>query len=197
MTVTFSRDMRFTGEAASEEDCMDRQRKNELEQLYKKYAKSLYYFLLKMSGSVHIAEDLVQETFIRATISLSFYTEEDVRAWLFKVARNTYLDEWRKQARRRTIPFAHLFWKDELLSPYGLPEEAIVKQESTEDVQLLLKFLPENYRMILYLREYEQFTYRELQEALDISEGQVKILLHRARKRLAELAKKNGGFRDD
>ncbi|MGE7115155.1 RNA polymerase sigma factor [Lysinibacillus sp. NPDC047702] len=49
---------------------MDRQRMNELELLYKEYAKSLYYFLLKMSGSVHIAEDLVQETFVRATVSL-------------------------------------------------------------------------------------------------------------------------------
>ncbi|MFJ7733759.1 sigma-70 family RNA polymerase sigma factor [Lysinibacillus sp. NPDC097231] len=176
---------------------MDRQRKNELEQLYEKYAKSLYYFLLKMSGSVHIAEDLVQETFVRATISLSFYKEEDVRAWLFKVARNTYLDEWRKQKRRRTIPFAHLFWKDELLSPYGLPEADILMQEVTEDIQSLFNFLPENYRMILYLREYEQFTYHELQEALDLSEGQVKVLLHRARKRLAEIAKKNGGLQDD
>jgi len=181
----------------NEGDGMDRQRKNELEQLYEKYAKSLYYFLLKMSGSVHIAEDLVQETFVRATISLSFYKEEDVRAWLFKVARNTYLDEWRKQKRRRTIPFAHLFWKDEMLSPYGLPEEDFLTQEVAKDVQALLKFLPENYRTILYLREYEQFTYLELQEALELSEGQVKILLHRARKRLEEIVKKNGGFQHD
>jgi len=174
--------------------CMDRQRKNELEQLYQEYAKSLYYFLLKMSGSVHIAEDLVQETFVRATVSLSFYKEEDVRAWLFKVARNTYLDEWRKQKRRRTIPFAQLFWKDDMLSPYGLPEVDILRHEETEDIQSLLKFLPENYRTILYLREY---TYQELQEALELTEGQVKILLHRARKRLAGIIKKNGGFQDD
>ncbi|QDQ00385.1 sigma-70 family RNA polymerase sigma factor [Lysinibacillus fusiformis] len=173
---------------------MDRWRKNELEKLYEKYARSLYYFLLKMSGSVHIAEDLVQETFVRATVSLSFYEEEDVRAWLFKVARNTYLDEWRKQKRRRTIPFAHLFWKDEMLSPYGLPEEDFIVQENVGDVQTLLKYLPENYRTILYLREYEQFTYQELQEALDLSEGQVKIMLHRARKRFVEIVKKNGGL---
>lgn len=80
---------------------MDDGRSNELDNLYRKYTKPLYYFLLKLSGSHQLAEDLVQETFVRATISLSFYQNEDVRAWLFKVARNAYLDEWRRRQRRK------------------------------------------------------------------------------------------------
>lgn len=169
-----------------------RSRKNELEILYRQYAKPLYYFLLKMSGSKELAEDLTQETFVRATISLSEYNREDVRAWLFKVARNVYIDEWRKRQRRKRIPFAELFTKgNEILSPYGLPEEEALKMEEREDLHAFLKFLPEQYRITLYLREFESFSYKEIAEALDLTESQVKVTIHRARKKILQLAKEN------
>lgn len=172
---------------------MDFGRRNELEQLYKKYTKPLYYFLLKLSGSHQLAEDLTQETFVRATVSLSFYEQEDVKAWLFKVARNAYLDEWRRRQRRKWVPFAdYLFGADEIVSPYGLPEDEAIKAEVAEDLQQLMAYLPEQYRTILYLREIEQFSYGEIQEALELSENQVKVTLHRARKRLSQLAEKHG-----
>lgn len=174
-----------------------RSRKNELETLYRQYAKPLYYFLLKMSGSKEIAEDLTQETFVRATISLTQYNQEDVRSWLFKVARNVYIDEWRKRQRRRKIPFLELFSKEhEMLSPYGLPEEEVLKVEAKEDVLTLLNFLPEQYRMSLYLREYESFSYSEIGEALDLTVNQVKVTIHRARKKLAQLAEEQS-WRED
>ncbi|WP_226669868.1 sigma-70 family RNA polymerase sigma factor [Metabacillus litoralis] len=178
---------------------MDFGRKNELDQLYREYAKPLYYFLLKMSGSSHLAEDLTQETFVRATVSLSFYDQGDVRGWLFKVARNAYLDEWRRRQRRRWIPFVStLLQGDDMISPYGMPEEELIQEEENKDLVRLLSYLPEQYRSILYLREYESFSYVEIQEALDLTENQVKVNLHRARKKLAELASRKGwGEKDD
>jgi RNA polymerase sigma factor (SigM family) len=168
-------------------------RSDELDNLYRQYAKPLYYFLLKMSGSPPLAEDLTQETFVRATVSLSLYKQEDVKAWLFKVARNAYLDEWRKQKRRKMIPFADYFLKNtEMISPDGLPEEEVLQAELSEDLQQLLSYLPEKYRMILYLREYERFSYSELEEALDLTESGVKVTLYRARKKLSQLAEKQG-----
>jgi RNA polymerase sigma factor (SigM family) len=176
---------------------MDDGRRNELEHLYRKYTKPLYYFLLKLSGSHQLAEDLTQETFVRATISLSFYQNEDVRAWLFKVARNAYLDEWRRRQRRKWVPFAdYLFSKDEMASPYGLPEDEAIQAETSDDLHQLMTYLPEQYRSILYLREVEMFSYQEIQEALDLTENQVKVTLHRARKRLAQMAEKQG-WKDD
>ncbi|MBP3040552.1 hypothetical protein J9303_13760 [Bacillaceae bacterium Marseille-Q3522] len=73
----------------------------ELDELYRHYAKPLYFYLLKFSGSPQMAEDLKQETFVRATISFSVHHQEKVKAWLFKVARNAYLDEWRKRMRNQ------------------------------------------------------------------------------------------------
>lgn len=165
----------------------------QLENLFRLYAKPLYYYLWKMSGSQHAAEDLTQETFVRATIALDTYDGEEARAWLFKVARNIYIDEWRKRKRRKTIPLIKLFYADdEMISPYGLPEEEILSKELTGDLKELLSFLPEHYRAILYLREVEQFSYEEIQVTLELTENQVKVNLHRARKKLAEIAEKGG-----
>jgi RNA polymerase sigma factor (SigM family) len=169
------------------------ERNEKLDDLYRMYAESLYYYLLRLSGSPTVAEELVQETFFRATLSLHFYKYEEVRPWLYKVARNAYLDEWRKRKRWKWIPF---FEKDEMKSPYGLPEEEMLNLETQEEVKELLDLLPENYRSILYLREFEEFSYQEIQETLDLTESQVKVTLHRARKRLQQLSSETKGEGD-
>lgn len=164
-----------------------------LENLYKQYARPLYYYLLKLSGSEQLAEDLTQETFVRATIKIHSYEGEEVRAWLFKVARNAYIDEWRKQKRRKSIFLLSLFnTKEEMMSPYGIPDESILDKELNQELEDLLKYLPEQYRSIIYLREYEAFSYKEIMDTLLLSEDQVKVTLHRARKRLASIAKQKG-----
>ena len=174
-----------------------RNRTNYLDALYRQYVKPLYFYLLKLCGSTEVTEDLTQETFVRATIYLNTYDDEQARAWLFKVARNVYLDEWRKQHRRKNNPLFQLFLRQkEMVSPYGLPEEELMQQEQTEELDDLLRFLPEQYRSILYLREYQSFSYQEIMEALQLSEEQVKVTLYRARKRLAQLAEKKGWEHD-
>lgn len=168
-----------------------------LENLYKQYAKTLYFYLLRLSGSKQLAEDLTQETFVRATVHLNEYEGEEARAWLFKVARNAYLDEWRKQKRRKTIPFLSIFLsKEDMISPYGIPEDSLLMQETQQQLEDLLGILPEQYRSVIYLREYEEFSYKEIMEALQLTEEQVKVKLHRARKRLSSLAEKKGWYYD-
>lgn len=166
---------------------MSKERNEKLDDLYRRYAKALYYFLLKLSGSPTLAEELVQETFFRATVSLSFYKYEDVKPWLFKVARNTYLDEWRKRQRWKWVPF---YDKGDIKSPYGIPEDEMVNKENSEELGDLLDLLPENYQTIIYLREIAEFSYEDIEEAMELTESQVKVTLHRARKRLKTLAGK-------
>lgn len=169
----------------------------QLEQLFKLYSKPLYYYLWKLSGSSHLAEDLTQETFIRATISLHTYQGEEARAWLFKVARNIYIDEWRKRKRRQSIPLVNMFkLAEKMISPYGLPEEAALAQERKDDLHALFNYLPEHYRTILYLREAAEFSYAEIATAMDLTVDQVKVTLHRARKKLETIAQQKG-WHDD
>ncbi|ALS75807.1 RNA polymerase [Planococcus rifietoensis] len=169
----------------------------QLEQLFKLYSKPLYYFLWKLSGSSHLAEDLTQETFVRATISLHTYQGEQARAWLFKVARNIYIDEWRKRKRRESIPLVNRFKPaEEMISPYGLPEDTALAQEQRDDLNMLFDYLPEHYRTILYLREVAEFSYSEIATAMDLSVDQVKVMLHRSRKKLETIAQQKG-WHDD
>lgn len=163
--------------------------KNEqLEQIYRRYAKSLYYYLLHLCGSPSNAEDLVQETFCKATISLSFNQNQEVQSWLFKVARHAYLDEWRRRKRWEWVPFVETLHQKEILSPYEQPEDYVLSMESKEEVFRLYSRLPENYRTILYLRNEKGLTYKELSDVLGVNENQVKVTLYRARKRIQELA---------
>lgn len=164
-----------------------------LDELYRHFAKPLYFYLLKLSGSPHLAEDLTQETFVRATISLSVHHHENIRAWLLKTARNAYLDEWRKREKRKWIPFSEsLLNQREMISPYGLPEDEMMKVEDQKDVEQLLSYLPETYRSVIYLREIVGLSYAEIQKTLDFTEGQVKVTLHRAKKKLAQLIESKG-----
>ncbi|WP_318246265.1 sigma-70 family RNA polymerase sigma factor [Bacillus sp. PS06] len=169
------------------------QRNEKLDDIYRRYAESLYYYLLRLSGSPTVAEELVQETFFRATVSLHFYKHEEVRPWLYKVARNTYLDEWRKRKRWNWVPF---FEKEEMHSPYGLPLEEALNRETERELKELLDILPENYRTIIYLREFADFSYQEIQETMELTESQVKVTLHRARKRLQQLSGERREFND-
>ncbi|WP_271853259.1 sigma-70 family RNA polymerase sigma factor [Planococcus maritimus] len=172
-------------------------KKQQLEQLFKLYSKPLYYFLWKLSGSSHLAEDLTQETFVRATISLHTYQGEQARAWLFKVARNIYIDEWRKRKRRESIPLINRFKPaEEMISPYGLPEDTALAQEQRDDLNMLFNYLPEHYRTILYLREVAEFSYSEIANTMDLSVDQVKVTLHRSRKKLETIAQQKG-WHDD
>lgn len=169
---------------------MSKKRNEKLDDIYRRYAEVLYYYLVRLSGSPSLAEELVQETFYRATLSLTFYQEEEVRPWLYKVARNAYLDEWRKRQRWKWVPF---FERDDMISPYGSPESEIIEQENRLEVTELLELLPENYRTILYLREFAEFSYEEIQVSMDMTESQVKVNLHRARKKLKQLSGKMKG----
>lgn len=176
---------------------MSEQLHDSLEDLFRHYAKPLYFYLLKMTGSETTAEDLVQETFYRATVSLTVTKMADMRAWLFKVARNAYIDEWRKRSRWKWLPFREEVFRESYISPYGQPLETLLASEMAGDITDLMSYLPENYRTILYLREFEQFSYVELGQALGLTESQVKVTLHRARKRLQQLAEKQGWRRDE
>ncbi|WP_227521418.1 MULTISPECIES: RNA polymerase sigma factor [Bacillus] len=169
---------------------MNKKRRESLDELYRLYAEQLYYYLLKLSGSPTAAEDLVQETFVRATISLHQAEGTSARAWLYKVARNVYLDEWRRKKRWSWVSFFH---DTQMISPYGIPDMEMDRVEDNKMLAELLYRLPENYRSIIHLREIEEMNYDEIAEALDMTEGQVKVTLHRARKKLQQLGENRKG----
>ncbi|MBX6341809.1 MAG: sigma-70 family RNA polymerase sigma factor [Thermomicrobiaceae bacterium] len=158
---------------------------------------ALYRTALRMSGNQADAEDLVQETYLRAFRSLhQFRPGTNLRAWLFKILTNAFINDYRKRARRPMSAslddvedaylYSHLI--DSGIQPNSpLPEEEVLRSITDESVTRALEQLPEEFRSVVLLADVEEFSYREIADILGIPIGTVMSRLHRARRRLRRL----------
>jgi RNA polymerase sigma-70 factor (ECF subfamily) len=154
---------------------------NDVERLFHTYHAHLVRYLTRRLGDRDWAEEVAQETFLRALRQPDPLTNE--RAWLFTVANNLVRDEARKDARRRR----HLQLLREQEAD-AMVEPVSVSLERAQDAAMArqaLDELGERDRLALLMRE-EGLDYNEIAEALELSVGSVGTTLARARRRLAE-----------
>jgi len=156
------------------------------------YAPQLYSAALRMTRNQSDAEDLVQETFLRAYRGFGGFTEgTNLRAWLYRILTNTYINAYRSKQRRPTE--TDLADVEDLYLYKRLPSlDAAHASRSAEDqlfdlltddeVKQALEDLPENFRIAVLLADVEGFAYKEIAEMLDIPIGTVMSRLHRGRK---------------
>lgn len=145
----------------------------------------MYRFALRITGSVHEAEDVVQEVMEKVWKSDEEQAEgvRNWEAWCMTLTRNRSLDKTRSRASRRTSTLDGLIEK---------PAEGYSPAQSAEDhdmanrIRSLMQELPEKQRMVMHLRDIEEQSYEEIAETLQISLDQVKVNLHRARKTIRE-----------
>ncbi len=147
------------------------------------YHPSVYRYAYRLTGSAADAEDLVQQTFLRAQMQLHQLRDvERLGGWLFRIARNCYL-----QTHRRRVPLAASAIElniDEITDP------AVNSPIDSPALQQELDSLPHDYRIVLLMFYFEELAYREIAENLEIPIGTVMSRLARAkrylRSRLAE-----------
>lgn len=144
----------------------------------------LFAFLYRMCGDSHVAEDLLQETFVRAIrASARYRPEASVRTWLFSIAANLVRDRWRRQSRRgENLPL-----DDALLPAPGTPEQQVLHGLETEAVRKALLVLPLEQRSALVLRYYHDLTYEEIAQTLACPIGTVRSRIHNGLGRLKHL----------
>lgn len=131
------------------------------------------------------ADDAAQEVFLKAYARLKdFRRDSAFSTWLYRVASNHCLDELRRDARRRTESLEALTEREapSLQRLLAEPTDAARSLEDAELVRAVLDRLPEDYRLILTLRELEGLEYKELMAALDCTMDSVKAKLQRARR---------------
>ncbi|MCQ6561970.1 RNA polymerase sigma factor [Paenibacillus mendelii] len=166
-------------------------------ELFKAYQPPLYRYLYRTCGSKEAAEELLQETFYRAMLSLRLEDTRLIRAWLYKVARNLMID-WMRRRGKEAEMLRQVELQSTGMSSYPMPEEAYRQELSRSSIAAIMGQLPEHYRTILYLREIEGFSYLELAELLDISLSQVKVNLHRSKTKFKQIAETmEGGERNE
>ncbi|MCU0487048.1 MAG: RNA polymerase sigma factor [Anaerolineales bacterium] len=148
----------------------------------------VFNYVLWLVNDHASAEDLTQETFIRAFQHLRKYRGGSIRAWLLRIAANASLDELRRRKRHTMISLTCFTCEDEevetppwLKDPGSSTEEKIVRQELCECLQQHLNQLPEAYRQAILLVDVLEMDYAEAATAMGIPMGTVKSRLARAR----------------
>jgi RNA polymerase sigma factor (sigma-70 family) len=145
------------------------------------YQQSLHNFAMSFTKNEEDANDLVQDTFLKAIGSHHLYTEgTNLKAWLYTILKNTYLNAYRRTTRRNKV----LEVTDEFLSHQLVLSSATnrgVEQMVSEDITKAMKMLPDMYRTP-FLKFFEGFKYIEIADELNIPIGTVKTRIHIARK---------------
>jgi RNA polymerase sigma-70 factor (ECF subfamily) len=151
----------------------------------------MYSSALRMTRNPADAEDLVQETFLRAYRGFAGFQEgTNLKAWLYRILTNTFINSYRKKQREpKTVPDDNVedwYLYDRLAaqSSEASAEATVLETMPDEDVKAALDALPEAFRMAVLLADVEGFSYKEIAEILDIPIGTVMSRLHRGRRAL-------------
>ncbi len=167
--------------------------------LMDRYYKSVYYLILKMVKNTHDAEDLTIEVFSKVFFNLDMYAEtHSFSTWLFKIASNHSIDFLRrKKNKQRPINIDQPIneetnWFFEIESDTPTPERQLIIKQHEQSIKKLIEILPEDIRIVLNLRVFEELSYKEIAKKIDQPIGTVKARLYRGRSLLTSIIRKKG-----
>ena len=158
------------------------------------YAAQLYSAALRLTHRPADAEDLVQDTFLRAFRSFHTFEEgTNLRAWLYRILTNTYINTYRAKQRRPEetelddVEDLYLYRRVRQLDPATRSAEDTLFDMFTDDeVKKALEALPERYRLPVLLADVQEFSYKEISDMLEVPIGTVMSRLHRGRKAMQQ-----------
>lgn len=164
---------------------------NAYNELVKRYKDRLLNFVFRYFNNLEQAEDVVQDTLIKLYTHANYYKNvAKFSTWIFTIAKNNALTELRKNKRKRTDS---LHTDDGRFLDIGSKEESLESRVQNEiAVDQLNKFLdeiPENFRIAVVLRDFQELSYEEISKILEIPIGTIKSRINRGRIQLAEKMK--------
>jgi RNA polymerase sigma-70 factor (ECF subfamily) len=158
------------------------------------FMPSLYSAALRMTRNPSDAEDLVQETYLKAYRAFhTFQQGTNLKAWLYRILTNTFINSYRSKKRRPEqteiddVEDLYLYRRLgglEAAAAGRSAEEEVLDRFTDSDIKEALESLPEQFRIAVLLADVEGFAYKEIAEILDIPIGTVMSRLHRGRRAL-------------
>ena len=165
----------------------------------------LYSAALRMTRNAADAEDLVQETYLKAYRSYGSFTEgTNLRAWLYRILTNTYINSYRAAQRRPEVTDVEdvedLYLYKRLAGSGAADagrsaEDEALERFTDDDVKAALEALPDTFRMAVLLADVEGFSYKEISEITDVPIGTVMSRIHRGRRALQKALHDTGAVR--
>lgn len=148
------------------------------EHLFMRYNEAILHLFEQRLGNKDLADDLLQETFIKVYLHLADYSESyTFGQWVYTIARNTLVDHLRRRADDVSID-------EKFIAPMATtpsPEESVIINQRTAHFEASLNEIPEDYRQIIEMRFLDEYTYEEIAEKLGRPLNTIKTQIRRAK----------------
>src|SRR3989344_3773025 len=168
----------------------------QFEDIVLKHQRDILNFHYRLVGNSFEAEDLAQETFLKAYNKLEALKErEKAKSWLYSIARNVTIDFFRRN-KDRSVPLDSVIMENYARATAVDYRQDVMHREVSQELQKCLSTLSEEDRMIVKLLYYEGFSYKEICDLLNINQNTLKSRLHRARKVLLTAIQANDLLRE-
>ena len=160
---------------------------NEFDEIYDKYARQIYLFLLKLSGNETIAEDILQDTFLKAIENAdSFEGRSEITTWLCRIAKNEYLNYVKRRDNiNDTIEDKEIRSESDITL-------RLEDKESSTAVHKALHALTEPYREVFTLRVMGELSFRRIGDIFEKNENWARVTFFRAKVKLVDKLKEDG-----
>lgn len=166
--------------------------KNSFQTLIEMHKSQILSKIVVLSGNEYDANDILQETYIKAYTKIDLYQKNtSFAAWLYTIARNIFIDNIRKNALNTTVEIND-FNQTEINDTEE--EQWVKKEDDITNLENAIKHLPKEYRDVLNMYFFLDMSYINISEKMNVPIGTIKTWIHRAKKELQEtiLNKKNG-----
>lgn len=165
----------------------------EFEDIYKRYYRDVYYFLLSMTSNPELSEELTQETFYRALMNIHrFKGECKLQSWLCQISKNAYLSWLKKQkhlAGNAPPPEEINTAEGDVIPAEASPEALYIRKDEALSIYKVLHLLKEPYKEVFTLRTLGELSYTEIGEIFNRGEGWARVTYYRAKSKIQEMIK--------
>lgn len=158
---------------------------NEFDEVYNRYFKDVYYFILNLSKDSHIAEDISQETFFKAMKSINnFEGRCSIKSWLIQIAKNTYFDYLKKENK---------YDLETEVDKHGEVsiENLIMDKECNFYLHTIIHNLEEPYKEVFTLRVFGELSFLQISKLFNKTESWSRVTFHRAKKKIQTIIKED------
>ena len=149
----------------------------DFEKLYYDYFNDVYRYILRLSGSEQVAEDITSETFFKAMQSVDrFRGDCDIRVWLCQIAKNCYYTYIKKHSKQKSLDDdVFMFLSDSV-------EDQVSRQDESQRIKEILHHIPEPYKEVVMWRIFADMSFRQIGQIFGKTENWACVTYHRARK---------------